>query len=297
MYLWPSPRQTEGSQGCGTPRGHLANFGHQKGCSIVFGTEIAVVINWMTHMNWLSSAIACSTLAFIGLAGTVRAYTPPVPDAGWQGDRIAQTDLQLVPNIDLSRAKNLARQAAEAANGGLSRYRAEPSMHGPVTESPYIVNADGSWTFTFQGGTPGSADYTVESVVTVTPTGQVTVDYNGPVRLTFATPSAPVSSAGTVTTLEDGTTLTTVETNIDLSRAKNLARQAAEQANGGLSQYRAENSMHGPASESPYVTNPDGSWTFTFLGGTPGSDNYTMESEVTVTPTGTVTIAYNGPVR
>lgn len=84
---------------------------------------------------------------------------------------------------------------------------------------------------------------------------------------------------------------------LDLSRAKNLARQAAEEANGGLRVYRAEDSMHGPASQCPYVDNGD-SWTFTFLGGRPGSVAKTIESVVTVyKDSSSVVVAYNGAVR
>lgn len=56
--------------------------------------------------------------------------------------------------------------------------------------------------------------------------------------------------------------------------------------------------MHGPASESPYVDNGDGTWTFTFLGGTSGSEIYDIESVVMVDrATWAVTVLYNGPVR
>ena len=96
------------------------------------------------------------------------------------------TDSTSVPAINptqLNRAKNIARQAAEMANGGLNEYRAESSMHGPSIESPFVDNGDGTWTFTFKGGTPGSMTPTVESVVTVDQnTFQATVDYNGPIQ-------------------------------------------------------------------------------------------------------------------
>ena len=79
----------------------------------------------------------------------------------------------------LSRAKNLARQAAEAANGGLDQYRAEDSMYGPIGQTPCTPNETGSWTFTFKGTAPGSSTPFVESVVTVdSQTGNVTVDRN-----------------------------------------------------------------------------------------------------------------------
>jgi len=87
------------------------------------------------------------------------------------------------------------------------------------------------------------------------------------------------------------------EVRIDLNRAKNLARQAAESANGGIQVYRAENSMHGPADQCPYVDNGD-SWTFTFLGGRPGSTTRTIESVVRVYKSNPrVVVAYNGSVR
>ncbi|WP_377475914.1 MAG: hypothetical protein P2A85_24230 [Microcoleus anatoxicus] len=82
-------------------------------------------------------------------------------------------------NIELNRAKNLARQAAEVANGGLGEYRAEPSMHGVSSEAPFVDNGDGTWTFSFKGSRPGSSVYRIESVVTVSRNGQVRIDYNG----------------------------------------------------------------------------------------------------------------------
>lgn len=73
----------------------------------------------------------------------------------------------LALDYDLNRAKNLARQRGEAENGGVSVYETEPSMHGPAAESPHVINADGSVTFTFRGGPRGDDFYTVETQVTV----------------------------------------------------------------------------------------------------------------------------------
>jgi len=105
--------------------------------------------------------------------------------------------------------------------------------------------------------------------------------------------------APTIAIAQEGSQ-TVIQNSIDLNRAKNYARQAAEQANGGLNQYRAEFAMHGPAPESPYVTNDDGSWTFSFtgtlFGPTPAEDT-TVESVVTVTPASDIIVEYNGPVR
>lgn len=85
--------------------------------------------------------------------------------------------------IALSRAKNLARQAAEAANGGLNNYRAENSMHGSVNQIPCTDNGNGSWTFTFKGTAPGNNTPIVESVVTVdSQTFKVTVERNTPLQ-------------------------------------------------------------------------------------------------------------------
>lgn len=95
--------------------------------------------------------------------------------------RDKDSEIQVV-RVDLNRAKNYARQAAEEANGGIRVYRAEDSMHGPAAQCPYVDNGD-SWTFTFLGGRPGTATRTIESVVTVYKNiSRVVVDYNGPIR-------------------------------------------------------------------------------------------------------------------
>jgi hypothetical protein len=203
--------------------------------------------------------------------------------------------------LDLTRARNLARQAVERANGGLGQYRAERSMHGFSADTPHTINPDGGWTFVFRGFDPRSLvdgqaiTYTMESQVTVSPTGQVTIDYNGPLRAgTARTGESPLTNSDVVADFR---------VSLDLNRAKNLARQAAERANGGLGLYRAERSMHQDGASAPHVVNPDGSWTFTFRGFDPrmadasGVAPFTVESVVTVTPAGVVTMDYNGPIR
>lgn len=83
----------------------------------------------------------------------------------------------------LGRARNVARQAAEAANGGLGVYRAEAAMHGALSAAPCVDNGDGTWTFTIRGGAPGFVTPTRETVITVDSSSwNVKVDYNGSVR-------------------------------------------------------------------------------------------------------------------
>lgn len=83
----------------------------------------------------------------------------------------------------LNRAKNLARQAAEKANGGLGNYRAEDAMHGPAAEAPFVDNNDGTVTFNFVGSRPGNRASVFQTIATVNlASGEVKLDYNGSVR-------------------------------------------------------------------------------------------------------------------
>ncbi|MDJ0617484.1 MAG: hypothetical protein QNJ63_12205 [Calothrix sp. MO_192.B10] len=83
----------------------------------------------------------------------------------------------------LGRAKNVARQAAEAANGGINKYRAEDAMHGLVGQAPCTDNGDGTWTFTFQGTVPGDKTPAFETAVTInSDTFEVKVDRNKDLR-------------------------------------------------------------------------------------------------------------------
>jgi hypothetical protein len=91
-------------------------------------------------------------------------------------------DAEKIPSVypdgAQSRAMNLARQAAEKANGGLTNYRAEQSMYGPATNAPFRNNGNGTLTFTFVGGRP-AASPTIRSVVTVSlQGGLVSLDSN-----------------------------------------------------------------------------------------------------------------------
>ena len=236
----------------------------------------------------ITSAIALTTFT-LG-AVPVRSQTPAQSSACVIRATIGENNaVTFVP--DASRAQNLARQAAEKANGGLGNYRAEASMYGPLSEAPCVDNGNGSWTFNFQGGQPGFTTPTIESVVTVDgKTWDVSIDYNGSIRSTTGTSQKPAS--------QDDNNLTLVPSNAPgLNRAQNLARQAAEKANGGLDNYRAEASMYGSTATSPVVDNGN-TWTFTFKGGAPGSTEPTIESVVTVAKDGSqVTVDYNGQIR
>jgi hypothetical protein len=97
------------------------------------------------------------------------------------GDSVKSPSV-VYPEASQTRAMNLARQAAERANGGLENYRSEQSMYGPATRSPFKDNGDGTLTFTFLGGQPAEPA-TLQSIVTVSLDGSaVAVDYNGPIR-------------------------------------------------------------------------------------------------------------------
>jgi hypothetical protein len=184
----------------------------------------------------------------------------------------------------INRAKNLARQAAISANGGLIKYRPEPAMFGPALQTTFTRNANGSITFSFKGGLPDAPTSTLETVATVSSDGKVNLDYNGAIRgrATSATPSPMLSW---------------MDQDAFFSKARNLARQAAIKENGGLARYRPEAAMFGPSAKTPAVSNANGSITFTFKGGMPGETALTTESVVTVEPSGAVKVQYNGPLR
>ena len=96
---------------------------------------------------------------------------------------IASGDTAMANINALGRARNLARQTAEATNGGLMNYRTDASMHGRLSDAVCVDNGNGSWTFTIKGGAPGFTTPTIETVVTVDSSNwQVKVDYNGAVR-------------------------------------------------------------------------------------------------------------------
>ena len=135
--------------------------------------------------------ITCSSLVLttvIGLAIPTQAH---VLTGNKQFPTTETTCVATTPEeqIALNAAKNEARQLAEVTNGGLSVYRAEPTMHGAVIKSPCEMLGPDTWRFTFRGGEPTAVitleEYTILSVVTVTGTGserKVTLEYNGPIE-------------------------------------------------------------------------------------------------------------------
>jgi len=84
-----------------------------------------------------------------------------------------------------------------------------------------------------------------------------------------------------------------------IQRARNIARQTAERLNGGLNNYRAEPSMHGPWDQSPYQLVADRSAAvFTFRGRRPEAAEYIFETEVRVElSSGEAEVLYNGSAR
>ena len=138
-------------------------------------------------MNRTTSLFGVLLTAVIGT--TLSAATPATAMEKQNPDTdtacIATTPAE---QIALNAAKNEARQMAEAINGGLSVYRAEPAMHGAAIAPPCEMLDANTWRFTIRGGDPTavvlSEEYTTLSVVTVTGTGRdrnVTLEYNGPI--------------------------------------------------------------------------------------------------------------------
>ena len=159
----------------------------------------------------LAGAIAATLLSAGVSAGVVQAQSIPAPAPASS----AVAPLSITPthplNLsiqdsaaqagNLNRAKNLARQVAEKANGGLSRYQADRLMHGFAAEAPFTDNGNGTYTFTFLGGKPGYKTATVQSVVTINTTDWTThLDYNGAIRQSTTAPSTAPSMAVPSTT-------------------------------------------------------------------------------------------------
>lgn len=129
-------------------------------------------------------------LAIAGISITLQTY-PAWADTSNPSEMSAADEVSAIMETDpfyLKRAQNLARAAAEVANGGLEVYRAENSMHSSAIAAPFELIAGNSLVYTFRGYHPweidasGDANYFIESVVRVTPTGEVTIEYNGPIR-------------------------------------------------------------------------------------------------------------------
>lgn len=134
-------------------------------------------------MNNTFRLIASVSLALIsfGLIYQPVSAQPTFSDCATKA--IASGDAAMANINALGRARNLARQTAEAANGGLMNYRTDASVHGRLSDAVCVDNGNGSWTFTIKGGAPGLTTPTIETVVTVdSSTWQVKVDYNGAVR-------------------------------------------------------------------------------------------------------------------
>ncbi|PSR14934.1 hypothetical protein C8255_23530 [filamentous cyanobacterium CCP3] len=127
---------------------------------------------------WLALALA---LGVVGLSSTSAPAQPPADPAS------PQTEASINP-IFVLWGRNVARGAAETANGGLGNYMAEPAMHGPTAQAPLVINEDGSLLFTFKGFRPEDRDasgnpiYSYETEVLINPNRTFDVLYNGPIR-------------------------------------------------------------------------------------------------------------------
>lgn len=139
-------------------------------------------------VRWMLSSLSCLGLAYMGVMPLALAQQESMPALR------SCTDISNREQSEaLQRAQNLARQAAEKANGGLSRYQAEAAMFNSRVASETVTcqydPQSQTFTFRFLGGEPAwqqkkGKQPTVESVVSVTSTKppQIRVDYNGPIR-------------------------------------------------------------------------------------------------------------------
>lgn len=127
---------------------------------------------------WLILAFA------LGVVGVSSASTPAQSSADPSSP---QTEVSISP-IFVLWGRNVARGAAETANGGLENYMAEPAMHGPTSKAPLVINEDGSLVFTFRGFRPEDRDldgdpiFSYETEVLINPDRTFEVLYNGPIR-------------------------------------------------------------------------------------------------------------------
>ncbi|MEO0768266.1 MAG: hypothetical protein AAFY72_02355 [Cyanobacteria bacterium J06649_4] len=283
--------------------------------------KIAILLS----LSLLPASLSASLLAALpAVAQLAQTGSEPANASGCS----ATTPAEL---LSLTAAKNEARQMAEVTNGGIGLYRAEPAMYGSVVNAPCEVVSPGVWRFSFRGGAPVAVStantYTLLSVITVSgDSGRdrtINVEYNGPIagyrpssdRAPVTRPSAPVDIP-----IENTPPANTPPANVPeastrgcileprdqiiASSAKNIARRAAETANGGLGVYRAERAMHGSVIEAPCELVSQDVFRFTFRGGDPvavsTAEEYTVLSIVTVSGIGAdrnVTIEYNGPIE
>ncbi|MFQ4140157.1 hypothetical protein PGN35_027975 [Nodosilinea sp. PGN35] len=127
---------------------------------------------------WLVLALALGLVSLSQTSTPAQSSATPASSSP-QGD---------VDRLFVLRGRNIARAAAEAANGGLENYMAEPAMHGPTANAPVVISEDGSLLFTFKGFRPedrdinGDPTFSFETEVLVNPDRTFAILYNGPLR-------------------------------------------------------------------------------------------------------------------
>lgn len=122
--------------------------------------------NILQQQRWLPLLITIGFCLISQSAGAqLNAPLAPPPAPATPALQGSSSERSQAP-LGLSRAKNLARQTAEIHNGGLQKYRAEDSMHGPSSDTPFSDQGT-HWIFTFKGRAPGVSEPTTESTIQV----------------------------------------------------------------------------------------------------------------------------------
>jgi len=178
------PRPRVGSRG-NLQHPISGNLGHCQ-ASVPIRCTAFLLSQSLSHPTMLNSTLRRTLI--LGLHAATLLGLPLLAPTTLAQDTPADVPIIEVDPLLRLWGRNVARQVAEGANGGLMNYRAESAMHALPAEAPYGVAEDGSLIFTFRGYTPGNQDangdpiYTVETTVVIYPDRTYELLYNGPVR-------------------------------------------------------------------------------------------------------------------